>query len=234
MSEELIQRNLIEAPEKMGDWNFYNIGATKLKALKNAKIIPDHDYEEFEDKKPDAIVVKKPIVIAAIEYKTPQELRTEKQITKAIMQELGTAQALKAKVYIVTDGKKTIWINPATGKEVLQEDGSPITFNFDKNSTETITLINKIRASINASNNQMKAAATVDHCPWQKRCGRIFGLYRELRPRTVFTLLLRYLFSNISAILACLGGCILSMTCWESILAITKMKCWNTMRLLCA
>ena len=26
MSEELIQRNLVEAPEKMGDWNFYNIG----------------------------------------------------------------------------------------------------------------------------------------------------------------------------------------------------------------
>ena len=30
MSEELIQRNLIEAPEKMGDWNYYNIGATTL------------------------------------------------------------------------------------------------------------------------------------------------------------------------------------------------------------
>lgn len=27
MSEELIQRNLIDSPEKMGDWNFYNIGA---------------------------------------------------------------------------------------------------------------------------------------------------------------------------------------------------------------
>ncbi len=26
MSEELIQKNLVEAPEKMGDWNFYNIG----------------------------------------------------------------------------------------------------------------------------------------------------------------------------------------------------------------
>ena len=25
MSEELIQKNLVEAPEKMGDWNFYNI-----------------------------------------------------------------------------------------------------------------------------------------------------------------------------------------------------------------
>lgn len=30
MSEELIQRNLVEAPEKMGDWNFYNIGAKEV------------------------------------------------------------------------------------------------------------------------------------------------------------------------------------------------------------
>lgn len=72
MSEELIQRNLIEASEKMGDWNYYNIGATTLKALKGAKIIPDRDYGEFETKKPDALIVKKPNVIAAIEYKTPQ------------------------------------------------------------------------------------------------------------------------------------------------------------------
>ena len=116
MSEELIQRNLVEAPEKMGDWNFYNIGATSLKALKGAKIIPDRDYEEYESKKPDALIVKKPLVIAAIEYKKPSELRTAKQIEKAIAQELGTAQALQAKIYIVTDGKKSFWINPATGK----------------------------------------------------------------------------------------------------------------------
>lgn len=50
MSEELIQRNLIDSPEKMGDWNFYNIGATTLKALKSAKLIPDKDYETFESK----------------------------------------------------------------------------------------------------------------------------------------------------------------------------------------
>lgn len=165
MSEELIQRNLIEAPEKMGDWNFYNIGATTLRALKGAKIIPDKDYEAYEGKKPDALIVKKPIIIAAIEYKTPQELRTEKQIVKAIAQEIGTAQILQAKVYIVTDSRKTFWINPATGQEILQEDGSRITLNFDKNSTECITLINKIRASISAMNNQIKAAASVDPLP---------------------------------------------------------------------
>ena len=107
MSEELIQRNLVEAPEKMGDWNFYNIGATTLKALKGAKIIPDRDYDEYEKKKPDALIVKKPLVIAAIEYKQPKELRTDKQVAAAIAQELGTAQALQAKIYIVTDGKKS-------------------------------------------------------------------------------------------------------------------------------
>lgn len=165
MSEELIQRNLIEAPEKMGDWNFYNIGATTLKALKGAKIIPDRDYDEYEKKKPDALIVKKPLVIAAIEYKQPKELRTDKQVAAAIAQELGTAQALQAKIYIVTDGKKSYWINPVTGNEILQEDGSRITLNFDKKSTECITLINKIRASISATNDQIKAAATVDPLP---------------------------------------------------------------------
>lgn len=165
MSEELIQKNLVEAPEKMGDWNFYNIGATTLKALKGAKIIPDRDYDEYETKKPDALIVKKPLVIAAIEYKVPAQLRTDKQIEKAIEQELGTAQVLQAKVYIITDGKKSIWVNPANGHEILQEDGSKITLNFDKDSAECIVLINKIRASINATNDTIKAAASVDPLP---------------------------------------------------------------------
>lgn len=85
MSEELIQKNLVEAPEKMGDWNFYNIGATTLKALKGAKIIPDRDYDEYETKKPDALIVKKPLVIAAIEYKVPAQLRTDKSKLKKLL-----------------------------------------------------------------------------------------------------------------------------------------------------
>mgnify|MGYP001298578823 CR=1 FL=1 len=67
------------------------------------------------------MIVKKPIIIAAIEYKTPQELRTKKQIAKAIAQEIGTAQIVQAKVYIVTDGKKTFWINPTTGQKFYRK-----------------------------------------------------------------------------------------------------------------
>ena len=113
MSEELIQRNLDKAPEKMGQWDYYNIGATTLKALKNAKIIPNKDYREFESKKPDALIVKKPQVIAVVEHKQPKELRTAKQIADAVAQEIGTARAIGAKIYIVTSGQKTFWIGIA-------------------------------------------------------------------------------------------------------------------------
>ena len=197
MSEELIQRNLIEAPEKMGDWNFYNIGATTLKALKGAKIIPDKDYEAYEGKKPDALIVKKPIIIAAIEYKTPQELRTEKQIAKAIAQEIGTAQILQAKVYIVTDGKKTFWINPATGQEILQEDGSRITLNFDKSvfpssiRFEPLLMLPIIKSRL---------LRLLILCLWPKKYGKIYGLFRERRLKIVCTPLLRFSSSNTLAI----------------------------------
>lgn len=106
VSEELIQRNLTDNPEKIGTWNFYNIGSTTLRALKEAKIIPDYDYREFERRKPDALITSKNGVIAAIEYKKPSQLRTEKQIDAAIAQEMGTAEIMRAKIYIVTDGKK--------------------------------------------------------------------------------------------------------------------------------
>lgn len=229
MSEELIQRNLIEAPEKMGDWNFYNIGATTLKALKGAKIIPDKDYEAYEGKKPDALIVKKPIIIAAIEYKTPQELRTEKQIAKAIAQEIGTAQILQAKVYIVTDGKKTFWINPATGQEILQEDGSRITLNFDKSSTECITLINKIRASINATNNQIKAAASVDPLPLAEKVWQDLWAVSGATPENcLYTFVEIFIFKYLSD-LGVLKGCIHFMICWENTLAIMRMRCLNIM-----
>lgn len=165
MSEELIQRNLVNAPEKIGTWNFYNIGATTLKALKGAKIIPDRDYEEYECKKPDALIVKKPQVLAAIEYKQPKELKTKKQIESAIAQEIGTAVALGAKIYIVTDGKKTFWINPLTGNEIKTEDGNTVSLQFDKNNVECIKFINKAVASINETNDTLLVSAVVDPLP---------------------------------------------------------------------
>lgn len=92
MSEELLQRDLVKNPEKIGKWDFYNIGATTLKALKRHKKIRDTDYGLLERKKPDALIIQQKQVIAVIEYKTPKEFRTETQKNKAIEQEIEVAK----------------------------------------------------------------------------------------------------------------------------------------------
>ena len=58
MSEELLQRNLLDNPEKIGKWDFYNIGNTTIKALKEHGIIRNVDYGSLERKKVDGILPK--------------------------------------------------------------------------------------------------------------------------------------------------------------------------------
>lgn len=165
MSEELIQRDLINAPEKMGVWNYYNIGSTSLRSLRAAKIIPDHDYTEYENKKPDVIVTHGRQVLAIVEYKAPQKLRTKRQIQDAVVQELGTARILEAKIYVVTDGTKTFWINPKTGNSITDQNGADVTAWFNRKSNNTIQVMSKILASVSDSNDAIITASAVDPLP---------------------------------------------------------------------
>ena len=82
MSEELHQRDLIDNPEKIGKWDFRNIGSTNLNALKNAGIIPKKDYKNFERRKPDGIITSKKEVVAIVENKHISKFKTEKQKNK--------------------------------------------------------------------------------------------------------------------------------------------------------
>jgi hypothetical protein len=53
-------------PEKIGTWNFYNIGATTVNALKEAGIIRSIDYGDVTRKKVDAIITRQKEVIAIV------------------------------------------------------------------------------------------------------------------------------------------------------------------------
>jgi len=53
MSEELTQKNLDKNGIQVLDYEYYNIGATTLSQLKNAKIIPGGSYGKYEKRKPD-------------------------------------------------------------------------------------------------------------------------------------------------------------------------------------
>ena len=66
----------------------------------------------------------KGVVKACIEYKTPKELATPRKITAATEQERAPARSL-CNLLIVTDGTKTLWINPHTGKRAVSARNLP-------------------------------------------------------------------------------------------------------------
>jgi type I restriction-modification system DNA methylase subunit len=162
MSEELLQRDLLKNPYKIGKWGFYNIGATTIKQLKEASIIRNIDYGNIEKKKVDGIIVKNKNVIAIIENKKPSNFNTETKKKKAITQELEVAKKLKSKILIVTDTKETIWINVLTANKIKDENGQALRYNFDYKDKKLPEIIEKILNSINEKNDQIKPKKLVN------------------------------------------------------------------------
>jgi type I restriction-modification system DNA methylase subunit len=156
MSEELLQRNLLKNPEKIGKWDFYNIGSTSLNDLKNAGIIPQKDYKAFGKRKPDGIIVDRKKVIAVIENKSISKFRTDKQKQDALNQGLDVAQILNAKILILTDMVETVWINCLTGNKIQDEKEQILKNNFNPKNEELPELIEKIAISINEDNDKIK------------------------------------------------------------------------------
>jgi len=161
MSEELLQRDL-KNPPKFGRWDFYNIGATSIKSLKENNIIHNFNYGSEEKKKVDALLVQKKNVIAVIEYKKPSEFKTEEQKNKAIKQELDVARKLKAKIFIATDTKESVWINVATGNRIKDESNKELKINFNPKDEKLPDLFEKIIISINEKNDQIKPKELVN------------------------------------------------------------------------
>ncbi|MDR2125795.1 MAG: SAM-dependent methyltransferase, partial [Prevotellaceae bacterium] len=155
MSEELLQRDLINNPEKIGKWDFRNIGSTTLNALKNAGIIPKKDYKNFERRKPDGIITSKKEVIAIVENKDVSKFKTEKQKQDALRQGLDIAQILNAKILILK-AVDTVWINAFNGEEILDEKGRYIRTDFNPKNQDLEKLIEQIIDSIDKNNSQIQ------------------------------------------------------------------------------
>lgn len=164
MSEELLQRGLDRKTptSKIGKWDYFNIGATSLRALKAANIIRNVDYGALEAKKVDAIIVNQKDVVAIIEFKQPKEFKTAIQKNKAIQQEIEVALKLGAKIIIATDTVDTLWVNALTGDQITDEDGKNLTTPFKTSDESLASLIEKINASISEKNNQILPPELVD------------------------------------------------------------------------
>lgn len=162
MSEELLQRDLLRNPEKIGSWNFYNIGSTTIKQLQEAKIIRSVDYGDVVNKKVDGIITRQKEVIAIIENKSPRQFNTEKKKNKAILQEIKVARKLRTKLIIVTDTQETLWINAITGNSVKEGSGKELKYQFDKNDKNLYSLITEIIQSIDSKNDTILPIQLID------------------------------------------------------------------------
>lgn len=153
MSEELLQRELIGKPEKIGKWDFYNIGATNIKSLRDFKIIKDLKYQGILNRKPDGIIVNNGNVIAVISNKIPKTL---KHNTDEVKDWIQITNKLNCKLLILTDTKsKSYWINTLTGEFIKDENGIDLSYIFTVSNPILPNIIQKILDSVDEANNQL-------------------------------------------------------------------------------
>lgn len=168
MSEELLQIN----EQKIGKYSYYKIGATTLNQLKQNGLISKDNYGELSAKKPDGLINLNNKTIAIVEYKTPKELSSDKQIKKAIEQEIKVARKL-CKILIVTDGSKTFWINALNGEFILNEHDDNLNTVFDikniiTNIDEIEFILEHIDGSISNTNSKLQGHKLLDLSPLAK------------------------------------------------------------------
>lgn len=170
MSEELIKRGLAKHGMPFGPYEFYNIGSTTIRTLRQYKIVPRKPYEGFLNNQPDGLLVDRRDlnnipVIAVVENKAPDEFNTPEKKDQAVEQcVVKYCKPLDAKVGIVTDRNEYIWVNPQfSGKRyetILREDGYPLHLPFVwGNATEveqTLQVLEKVLADISPTSSQLK------------------------------------------------------------------------------
>lgn len=169
MSEELLQRDLLENPEKIGKWSFYNIGATSIKHLKEAGIILKRNYTHIENKRPDAIIMFGNTVFASIENKKPSEFNTDTKKEKAIKQALEISMGLKSKIAIVTDTTETIWLNGITGDVIMDENNNPLNHVFSPSDSSIVKLFEKLDFCISDKSSAIIAPELKNPTPLAKQ-----------------------------------------------------------------
>ncbi|GAG10311.1 unnamed protein product, partial [marine sediment metagenome] len=159
-------------PQRIGKYAYYQLGATTLDQLKAAGIIPRKNYSHIANKKPDGLVIYQGRVKAVVEYKQPKDLSSEKDVEKAIGQEIEVAKAL-CKILIVTDGSKSFWINALNGERIKDGKGNEVRAVFHhlqvQHAAAIESLLDEVDASISKTQSAIRNAHLIDPTPLATR-----------------------------------------------------------------
>ena len=206
MSEQTVQNNLYTNNVSIMDkYECLSLGATTINNLMDLKIIKKFNIkDEFLYKKPDVLVIdREKNIIIYQEHKLPTKLNSDKDITKAIKQEIEVAKSLKAKIYIVSDGEKFIWINPLTGNPILDENNNKINFQVKpkENARLLVELINKVTLSINKQNDILLKKQYLDPTDLAIKINKILkNLTFATAKQSLYTFVELFLFKYLSDI----------------------------------
>lgn len=180
MSEDLVSGS----PRPLGRYEYRRLGATTLLQLKRARLLRKPVLPEHGQRKPDSIIYL-PLggIKAVVEVKPPVEMRAQ-HVPGLIKIYAPIALGASCKVLILTDGKRSIWVNALTGNPILGEDSNPVTALVDpvkiealkiapEAAREIVDLIEKADHSLSDANDQFKPLRVIDPTPlartvWQK------------------------------------------------------------------
>ena len=177
MSEQTIQDNLYSIPVTILDkYTCLSLGATTINDLIKTGKLKSVKVSKNLSKKPDVLIINKnKEVVVFLEFKTPQELNTQAKIDKAIKQEISVAQEIGAKIYVVTDGDKYIWLNPTTGNLITDENGTPIIRKIDPKAEpkKLAEFIDLVSLSVSSENDTILRLEDIDPTDLAKKIARI-------------------------------------------------------------
>lgn len=166
MSEQTMQEELYSNPVTILDkYTCLSLGATTVNDLIITGKLTGIRVKKNIGKKPDVLIVdKSKQIIVFIEFKKPEEFNTEVKKKKAIKQELDVAKEVKAKIYVVTDGTTFIWINPLTGRRIVDENGEEVRVEIKPKSEQKklADFIERVMFSLSDVNDQVLKIEEVD------------------------------------------------------------------------
>jgi type I restriction-modification system DNA methylase subunit len=209
MSEELIKNSKYTENVIFDRYTCLSIGETNLNSLINSGVIKcknDLTKNKIKNKKPDLLILDSDKTVTIyVEVKQPINFNNDEKIEKTIKEQLDSAKAVGAKIFVVTDCSKYKWINPLTGNFITDEKGKDIDFNINpkdpKNAINLSNLINDIIISIDSKNDQILAKKYQDPTDLAIRINKILKrLTFSSTKMSLYTFVEIFLFKYLSDI----------------------------------
>lgn len=221
ISEELSQDGYVQKDgtckgkefKESSNLEFYNLKATTFKQLQDANIFSRLNFADDKDKlkRLDAFIKMKgdnSRAVVVIEHKKPGSLNSPKKEQEALEQNLKYCQITGAKIGVITDGAKFLWINGLSDKNKIQrikhDDGHDLNLQFDLNESlpiSTLTIIERLDQDLTKTNSRLSKIKTINPINLANKTWQTIWITKKTTPKkSLLTFVEFFMFKFLSDI----------------------------------